>query len=84
MIAPSPRQLQVLRAIRRHHQAKGFPISIRELCTAMGIKSTNGVNDHLRALEKKGLVKREKQRSRTLQLTSAGQRQVTADRIEGV
>lgn len=76
MNPPSPRQLQVLREIRKHHQAKGFPISIRELATSLGIRSTNGVNDHLVALEKKGLVRREKQRSRTLQLTNAGQREI--------
>jgi repressor LexA len=73
-LPPSPRQLEVLREIRRHHQAKGFPISIRELCDAMGIRSTNGVNDHLRALERKGLITREKQRARTLQLTRTGKR----------
>ncbi len=76
MNPPSARQLQVLRAIRRHHQVNGFPISIRELGDALGIRSTNGVNDHLRALQKKGLISRVQKRSRTLQLTNAGQREI--------
>ncbi len=77
-LPPSTRQLQVLREIRRHHQAKGFPISIRELGDALGISSTNGVTDHLRALARKGLVRWEKQRSRTLLLTTAGQKEIAA------
>jgi repressor LexA len=68
----------VLREIRRHHQAKGFPISIRELAEVMGIRSTNGVADHLRALERKGLITREHQRSRTVLLTNAGRRELAA------
>ena len=77
-LPPSARQLQVLRAIRRHHQAKGFPISIRELGDVLGIRSTNGVADHLEALERKGLVTRERNRARTLQITTAGHREIAA------
>ncbi len=32
----------------------------------MGIRSTNGVNDHLRALERKGYLTREDMKSRAL------------------
>jgi repressor LexA len=40
----------------------------------MGIRSTNGVNDHLRALERKGYLTREDMKSRALRPTSlAGQ-----------
>ncbi len=66
----------MMRAIRAHQARKGFPISIRELCDELGIRSTNGVSDHLAALVKKGFVTRERQRSRTLQLTTAGQREI--------
>ena len=36
----------------------------------MGIRSTNGVNDHLRALERKGYLRREDMKSRALKLVS--------------
>jgi repressor LexA len=36
----------------------------------MGIRSTNGVNDHLRALERKGYLTREDMKSRALRPTS--------------
>ncbi len=76
MKSPTPRQLTVLRAIRAHQVSKGFPISIRDLCVALNVTSTNSAADHLRALEKKGLVRREKRLSRTLQLTAAGHREI--------
>lgn len=76
MNGPSPRQLVVLRAIRDHQKAKGFAPTIRELGDQLGIKSTNGVHEHLRLLIRKGLLTREKQRSRTLLLTTAGQREI--------
>ena len=72
---PTDRQLDVLRAIARA-SAQGFPPTIRELCAALGINSTNGVNDHLRLLERKGLILREEQRGRTLRLSPAGLRWV--------
>jgi repressor LexA len=40
----------------------------------MGIRSTNGVNDHLRALERKGYLTRKDMKSRTLRPTTAPQR----------
>jgi repressor LexA len=39
----------------------------------MGIRSTNGVNDHLRALERKGYLSREDMKSRALRLVSREQ-----------
>ena len=37
---------------------KGFAPSIHEICKQFRIASTNGVSDHLRALEKKGYIRR--------------------------
>ena len=52
------RQKQLLLYIENHSQIQGFPPSIREMADHMGIRSTNGVNDHLKALEKKGYISR--------------------------
>ncbi len=76
MTGASARQRLVLAAIRRHQAAKGFAPTIRELCTELEISSTNGVAEHLRLLERKGLVSRVKYRSRTLQITNAGRREI--------
>jgi len=47
---------------------------LREIGSHFGIRSTNGVNDHLRALEKKGYLQREDLKSRALRpLLATGQ-----------
>ena len=60
------RQQMVLDYIRESITDRGYPPTLREIGARMGIRSTNGVNDHLRALEKKGYLKREDMKSRAL------------------
>jgi len=60
------RQEQVLQFIRQSIQDRGYPPTLREIGAHMGIRSTNGVNDHLRALERKGYLTREDMKSRAL------------------
>lgn len=52
------RQQQVLEAIRNAIERQGFPPTIRELQTELGIGSLRGVTIHLDALEKKGYISR--------------------------
>lgn len=66
------RQKKVLAFIETHIKQHGFPPTIREIGLHLGIKSTNGVNDHLNALQKKGFLTREEGKSRTLQLVKDG------------
>jgi repressor LexA len=60
------RQHQVLDYIRQSITERGYPPTLREIGAHMGIRSTNGVNDHLRALERKGYLTREDMKSRAL------------------
>jgi repressor LexA len=64
------RQLEVLRFIAREIEERGYPPTIREIGEALHIASTNGVNDHLKALEKKGFLTRDPVKSRALIPTS--------------
>lgn len=50
----------------------GYPPTIRELGDTLGIRSTNGVNDHLKTLAKKGFIERTSSKSRALTITDAG------------
>jgi repressor LexA len=63
------RQQMVLDYIRQSITDRGYPPTLREIGARMGIRSTNGVNDHLRALERKGYLKREDMKSRALRPT---------------
>ncbi len=60
------RQRQVLNFITQSIEERGYPPTMREIGQNMGIRSTNGVNDHLKALERKGHIVREDLKSRTL------------------
>src|ERR1051325_6951758 len=64
------RQEQTLDFIRQSIEERGYPPTLREIGEYMGIRSTNGVNDHLRALERKGYLRREDMKSRALRLGS--------------
>lgn len=60
------RQKEILQFIVRESEERGFPPTIREIGEEMDIASTNGVNDHLKALERKGYLTRGEQQSRSL------------------
>jgi len=60
------RQRNVLDFISDSIRKRGYPPTLREIGSHFGIRSTNGVNDHLRALEKKGFLHREDLKSRAL------------------
>ncbi len=62
------RQRAVLEFISLSIHDRGYPPTLREIGNHLGIRSTNGVNDHLRALERKGYLTREDMKSRTLRL----------------
>jgi repressor LexA len=66
------RQQMVLDFIRQSIHDRGYPPTLREIGARMGIRSTNGVNDHLRALERKGYLTREDMKSRALRPTNIG------------
>lgn len=59
----------VLQYIENSISQRGYPPTLREIGNHMGIRSTNGVNDHLRALERKGYLAREDMKSRALRPT---------------
>ena len=63
------RQLQVLAYIAERIRERGYPPTIREIGNELGIRSTNGVNDHLKALERKGYINRSGSKSRAIMVT---------------
>jgi repressor LexA len=75
------RQREILDFITRRIEEQGYPPTIREIGEFMGIRSTNGVNDHLKALERKGYLKREGLKSRALRPVSGSNSNVIAAAI---
>ena len=64
--ALTQRQREILDFISASIVERGFPPTLREIGEHFNIKSTNGVNDHLKALEKKGHLRREDLKSRAM------------------
>jgi repressor LexA len=67
----APRQRQLLDFIAAHTDQKGIPPTLRAIGEALGIRSTNGVSEHVDALVRKGYLERVGERaSRGLRLTA--------------
>lgn len=66
------REREILSAIDSATKAQGYPPSVRELCEMLGVASTNGMIEHLRTLQKKGLLEREIATARAIRITEEG------------
>lgn len=68
------RQQDVYDLIRGLIVSRGYGPTVREIGENFGIKSPNGVMCHLRALERKGLIRRSPNKSRAIELTHTADR----------
>jgi repressor LexA len=68
------RQREIYEFIQTTIAGRGIPPTIREIGEAFGIRSTNGVEKHLKALEQSGFVMRERGKSRSISLHADGKR----------
>jgi repressor LexA len=66
--ALTSRQREIYQFIRSKIQGRGYGPTVREIGNQFEIKSPNGVMCHLKALQKKGLIHREPNMSRAIQL----------------
>lgn len=66
--ALTERQAAILAFIKDFAQDHGYPPTIPEIQKEFGIKSPNGVNNHIKALTKKGYIKRDSSRARALEI----------------
>jgi repressor LexA len=62
----TPRQRRVLEVIRDWVERLGYPPSVREIGEAVGLTSTSSVAHQLRALERKGYLRRDPNRPRAV------------------
>ena len=62
------RQNEILRFIAKHIEDTGFPPTRLEICSALGFKSPNAAETHLKALAKKGAISMVPGASRSIRL----------------
>lgn len=70
--ALNKREKAILKYIEKQVNANGYPPSVREIGKAVDLKSTATVHGYLESLEKKGYIKKESQKGRTLKLLKGG------------
>ena len=64
------RQTRILDYIRYVTKVRNYPPSVREIGEAVGLSSSSTVHNHLNQLERRGLIKRDPSKSRTVQLVA--------------
>jgi len=62
------RQARILEYIRYQNKVRNYPPSVREIGEAVGLSSSSTVHNHLNQLERRGLIRRDPSKSRTVQL----------------
>lgn len=64
----SQKQIQILEYMKKEVKEKGYPPSVREICDAVGLKSTSTVHGHLERLERKGYIRRDPSKPRAIEI----------------
>ena len=62
------KQTEILEYIKSQILNKGYPPSVRDICTAVNLKSTSSVHAHLKALEKNGYIRRDPTKPRAIEI----------------
>jgi repressor LexA len=77
------RQDEVHAFIVRHVRENGYAPSIREICSALGLRSTSTVHYHLTALARRGVIQWEGGKNRAIKLLAGVPSEATDDRAGG-
>lgn len=60
------KQKQILEFIKKQTKECGYPPSVREICEAVGFKSTSSVHAHLKTLEQRSYIRRTSLKTRAI------------------
>ncbi len=62
------KQAETLTFVKKYIASHGFPPSVREICAGMNLSSPATAHAHLAQLEKKGIIRKESNKFRTIEL----------------
>ena len=62
------KQVEILDYMKSQINYKGYPPSVREICEAVGLRSTSTVHGHLAKLEEKGYIRRDATKPRAIEI----------------
>ena len=66
------KQREVLEYLKQQVLHKGYPPSVREICDAVGLKSTSSVHAHLESLERNGYIRKDPTKPRAIEIVDDG------------
>ncbi len=72
----SSKQVAILEFIKEQIALKGYPPSVREMCVAVGLKSTSTVHSHMNKLEKLGYIRRDPTKPRAIEVLDSNKHEV--------
>ncbi len=64
----SSKQQEILEYMKQEILSKGYPPSVREICSAVNLSSTSSVHAHLEKLEKNGFIRRDPAKPRCIEI----------------
>ena len=62
------KQKEILEYMKEQILQKGYPPAVREICKAVGLKSTSSVHAHLETLEKNGYIRKDPTKPRAIEI----------------
>ncbi len=74
------KQSNILEFIKKNTKESGFPPSVREIGENFGI-TVKGAYDHIKAIEKKGFITTQQNKSRAIVVVDKGEEEVSAESI---
>ena len=66
------KQMAVLNYIHKQVEDHGYPPTVREICSAVGLSSTSTVHGHISRLIEQGFLQKDPSKPRALEITSKG------------
>ena len=64
----SAKQREILEYMKSEILNKGYPPTVRDICEAVGLKSTSSVHAHLETLEKNGYIRKDPTKPRAIEI----------------
>jgi repressor LexA len=75
------RQREILEYLRFRQKIRSYPPTVREIGEAVGLSSSSTVQNHLNTLERKGYIRRDPTKSRTIEVVDFDQIQSKLSRV---
>jgi repressor LexA len=75
------RQREILEYLKFRQKIRGYPPTVREIGEAVGLSSSSTVQNHLNTLERKGYIRRDPTKSRTIEVVDFDQIQSKLNKV---